>query len=109
MKPQFEAGREAVGKGGIVRDAAVREAQRRAHPCVARSAAGLAKRWANACRPFRADPATRSIWLGRGSMAEVADIDIEIERLGSQGDGVAQRDGELRSMCRSDCRVSAGI
>jgi 23S rRNA (cytidine1920-2'-O)/16S rRNA (cytidine1409-2'-O)-methyltransferase len=27
VKPQFEAGREAVGKGGIVRDAAVREAQ----------------------------------------------------------------------------------
>ena len=27
IKPQFEAGREAVGKGGIVRDAAVREAQ----------------------------------------------------------------------------------
>lgn len=27
VKPQFEAGREAIGKGGIVRDAAVREAQ----------------------------------------------------------------------------------
>jgi len=27
VKPQFEAGREAVGKGGIVRDAAVRAAQ----------------------------------------------------------------------------------
>ncbi len=27
IKPQFEAGREAVGKGGIVRDAAVRDAQ----------------------------------------------------------------------------------
>lgn len=27
IKPQFEAGRDAVGKGGIVRDAAVREAQ----------------------------------------------------------------------------------
>lgn len=27
VKPQFEAGREAVGKGGIVRDAAVRDAQ----------------------------------------------------------------------------------
>ncbi|MCC7252265.1 TlyA family RNA methyltransferase [Hyphomicrobium sp.] len=27
VKPQFEAGREAVGKGGIVRDASVREAQ----------------------------------------------------------------------------------
>ena len=27
VKPQFEAGRDAVGKGGIVRDAAVREAQ----------------------------------------------------------------------------------
>jgi 23S rRNA (cytidine1920-2'-O)/16S rRNA (cytidine1409-2'-O)-methyltransferase len=27
VKPQFEAGREAVGKGGIVRDAAVRQAQ----------------------------------------------------------------------------------
>jgi 23S rRNA (cytidine1920-2'-O)/16S rRNA (cytidine1409-2'-O)-methyltransferase len=27
VKPQFEAGRGAVGKGGIVRDAAVREAQ----------------------------------------------------------------------------------
>jgi 23S rRNA (cytidine1920-2'-O)/16S rRNA (cytidine1409-2'-O)-methyltransferase len=26
VKPQFEAGREAVGKGGIVRDASVREA-----------------------------------------------------------------------------------
>lgn len=27
VKPQFEAGREAIGKGGIVRDAAVRDAQ----------------------------------------------------------------------------------
>ncbi len=27
VKPQFEAGRDAIGKGGIVRDAAVREAQ----------------------------------------------------------------------------------
>ena len=27
IKPQFEAGRDAVGKGGIVRDAAVRDAQ----------------------------------------------------------------------------------
>lgn len=27
VKPQFEAGRAAVGKGGVVRDAAVREAQ----------------------------------------------------------------------------------
>lgn len=27
VKPQFEAGREAVGKGGIVREASVREAQ----------------------------------------------------------------------------------
>lgn len=27
VKPQFEAGREAIGKGGMVRDAAVREAQ----------------------------------------------------------------------------------
>jgi 23S rRNA (cytidine1920-2'-O)/16S rRNA (cytidine1409-2'-O)-methyltransferase len=26
IKPQFEAGRDKVGKGGIVRDAAVREA-----------------------------------------------------------------------------------
>lgn len=27
VKPQFEAGRDAIGKGGIVRDAAVRDAQ----------------------------------------------------------------------------------
>lgn len=27
VKPQFEAGREAIGKGGIVRDAALRDAQ----------------------------------------------------------------------------------
>ena len=42
IKPQFEVGRERVGKGGIVRDAAARAAARRSRDRVARARRPLA-------------------------------------------------------------------
>lgn len=46
VKPQFEVGRDAVGKGGVVRDADARE---RAVAAVAEAAAGLGLQVAGSC------------------------------------------------------------
>ena len=87
VKPQFEAGREAIGKGGILKDPAE-------GPRVAEQAAPLARRFSGLararclrlagcrCRRQSRIPACR----GEGPVSAT----FEIVRLGAQGDGIAE-------------------
>jgi 23S rRNA (cytidine1920-2'-O)/16S rRNA (cytidine1409-2'-O)-methyltransferase len=81
IKPQFELGRERVGKGGVVRDSADR---RDALRSVAASAAGagLAVRgFASSGLPGPKGNRESFIRLDRGGAAVGVDIEAEIERV----------------------------
>ena len=87
IKPQFEAGRAAVGKGGVVRDPAAR--QQAVRPCAAGWRARQAGALSMSClRPSPAAPATRSSCWGPSVTTEPQEV--EIVGLGAQGDGIAK-------------------
>ena len=87
IKPQFEAGRAAVGKGGIVRDPAARQ---QAVQTVRGWVAGqLGWHLPMSCRRrLPAAPATRSSCWGPSVTTEPQEV--EIVGLGAQGDGIAK-------------------
>jgi 23S rRNA (cytidine1920-2'-O)/16S rRNA (cytidine1409-2'-O)-methyltransferase len=73
VKPQFEAGRDQVGKGGVVRDPAVR---RRALVEVARAAIALGTAvmgYAGSGLPGPKGNLETFIWLAEGSRGGVVD------------------------------------
>ncbi len=86
VKPQFEAGREAIGKGGILKDASAGEriaadmtewlaTQPAGHPS------------ASPPRPFPRRRKPRiSAWRSQG----VSAMTLDITRLGAEGDGIAE-------------------
>ena len=84
VKPQFEVGREGVGKGGIVRSEALRRQalDEVAGVFRARSRAGAWR--APSRRRSRASPAMSNFCWARAMRLE-----LTIDRLGAQGDGIA--------------------
>ena len=91
IKPQFEAGRAAVGKRGIVRDAAARQ-----------RAVDLVRDWFAEQPDWRVLDVIASPILGGsgnqefllGASVAVKAQDVEIDWLGAQGDGVVELPGE---------------
>jgi 23S rRNA (cytidine1920-2'-O)/16S rRNA (cytidine1409-2'-O)-methyltransferase len=80
VKPQFEAGREHVGKGGVVRDA---DARREALVAVARAAVGLGAGFhgfASSGLPGPKGNLETFAWLTEGSRPGSADIEAEAAR-----------------------------
>jgi 23S rRNA (cytidine1920-2'-O)/16S rRNA (cytidine1409-2'-O)-methyltransferase len=75
VKPQFEVGREHVGKGGVVRDAAAR---RRALVDVGRAATGLGASvlgYASSGLPGPKGNLETFVWLAEGPRGGVADVE----------------------------------
>jgi 23S rRNA (cytidine1920-2'-O)/16S rRNA (cytidine1409-2'-O)-methyltransferase len=75
IKPQFEVGRQAVGKGGVVRDS---EARRRALVEVGRAARELGAAvlgYASSGLPGPKGNLETFVWLGEGSRSGVADLE----------------------------------
>jgi len=84
VKPQFEVGRERVGKGGVVRDPALR---REAVLGVARAAVGLGASVVGAAPSGLPGPKGNRetfLWLAEGSRAVVAAADLEAVALGAE-------------------------
>jgi 23S rRNA (cytidine1920-2'-O)/16S rRNA (cytidine1409-2'-O)-methyltransferase len=78
VKPQFEVGRERIGRGGVVRDAALRA---QAVAAVAGAAAGMgwgARMVARSPLPGPSGNVEFFLWLRRGA-SEVTDADIDQE------------------------------
>ena len=91
VKPQFEAGREAVGKGGIVRDAEAQGESRGGGAGVHRCHA-----WLEGVRRDALADSGRQRQRGSSDRRAAMELEVRIERLGAQGDGVAQGpDGPL--------------
>jgi 23S rRNA (cytidine1920-2'-O)/16S rRNA (cytidine1409-2'-O)-methyltransferase len=79
VKPQFEAGRERVGKGGVVRDP---EHRREALAAVAGAATGLGaavRGFAPSGLPGPAGNRETFVWLA--SDGEPVDVAAELERI----------------------------
>lgn len=76
VKPQFEVGRERVGKGGVVRDAATRRA---ALVDVGRAALGLGAsvlRFASSGLPGPKGNRETFVWLAEAGRGGVADLEL---------------------------------
>jgi 23S rRNA (cytidine1920-2'-O)/16S rRNA (cytidine1409-2'-O)-methyltransferase len=81
VKPQFEAGRQAVGKGGVVRDPAVR---RRALIDVGRFAESLGVSvlgYASSGLPGPKGNLETFLWLADGSRPGVADVEAAAQQV----------------------------
>jgi 23S rRNA (cytidine1920-2'-O)/16S rRNA (cytidine1409-2'-O)-methyltransferase len=77
VKPQFEVGRSAVGKGGVVRDA---EARRGALVAVGRTALGLDASvlgFASSGLPGPKGNLETFVWLAEAARGGVADVNLE--------------------------------
>src|SRR5690242_1221192 len=76
VKPQFEVGRERVGKGGVVRDAALR---REAIAAVARAVDAVVCGFAPSGLPGPAGNRETFVWLAEAGREGVADVAAALE------------------------------
>jgi 23S rRNA (cytidine1920-2'-O)/16S rRNA (cytidine1409-2'-O)-methyltransferase len=76
VKPQFEVGRERIGKGGVVRDPALRRQAIVAVAAAARSAGASVLGFASSGLPGPAGNRETFVWLGEGGRAGAID-DLE--------------------------------
>jgi 23S rRNA (cytidine1920-2'-O)/16S rRNA (cytidine1409-2'-O)-methyltransferase len=75
VKPQFEVGRSAVGKGGVVRDAAARRGALVSVGTAARSLGASLMGFASSGLPGPKGNLETFVWLAEGSRGVVLDID----------------------------------
>jgi 23S rRNA (cytidine1920-2'-O)/16S rRNA (cytidine1409-2'-O)-methyltransferase len=80
VKPQFEVGRERVGKGGVVRDPALRRAAVAAVAACGRELGCTVMGFAPSGLPGPAGNLETFAWLAEGSRAGApADVDAALE------------------------------
>jgi 23S rRNA (cytidine1920-2'-O)/16S rRNA (cytidine1409-2'-O)-methyltransferase len=75
VKPQFEVGRERVGKGGVVRDPAERRSALVAAGAAAQALGAAVLRYASSGLPGPKGNRESFVWLAEGSRAGVADLE----------------------------------
>jgi 23S rRNA (cytidine1920-2'-O)/16S rRNA (cytidine1409-2'-O)-methyltransferase len=75
VKPQFEVGRERVGKGGVVRDGAARRSALVGVAGFARDRGAAVLGFASSGLPGPKGNLETFVWLGSGSRAGVGDIE----------------------------------
>jgi 23S rRNA (cytidine1920-2'-O)/16S rRNA (cytidine1409-2'-O)-methyltransferase len=81
VKPQFEVGRERVGKGGVVRDAQARRDALRAVATAAQGVGAVVRGLASSGLPGPKGNLETFIWLADGGAAAVEDVEAEIRRV----------------------------
>jgi 23S rRNA (cytidine1920-2'-O)/16S rRNA (cytidine1409-2'-O)-methyltransferase len=95
VKPQFEAGREAVGKGGVVRAAADRRAALVAAGAAARALGAAVLGYASSGLPGPKGNRESFAWLAEaGRAGAVADLEAAAREVEPAEDAGAVRDGE---------------
>ena len=105
VKPQFEVGRERVGKGGVVRDPALRREAVATSPRAARRCGAAVLGFAPSGLPGPAGNRETFVWLGRGRpRGRVADVEAalaEVERVtrSSPSSPTAARGEHRRRRC----------
>ncbi len=75
IKPQFEVGRERVGKGGVVRDPALRREVLAAVAHCGRELGASVQGFASSGLPGPKGNRETFVWLAEGSRSGIADID----------------------------------
>ena len=78
VKPQFEVGRERVGKGGVVRDAAARRSALVGVAGFARDRGAAVLGFAGSGLPGPKGNLETFVWLGPGSQAGVRDLEAAV-------------------------------
>jgi 23S rRNA (cytidine1920-2'-O)/16S rRNA (cytidine1409-2'-O)-methyltransferase len=83
VKPQFEVGRERVGKGGVVRDPALRREAVRDVALAARDLGAAVMGFASSGLPGPAGNLETFVWLAEGSRSGLDTLDAAIEEAGA--------------------------
>lgn len=81
VKPQFEVGRERVGKGGVVRDAEARRSALLGVAGFARDCGVAVLGFASSGLPGPKGNLETFVWLGRGSRAGVPDVEAAVREV----------------------------